>query len=99
MVWFIFGAICGIAVCIPVIIISRRNGGDNKGGIKDAIRREKVLNRRIAGLQTKVRESRSEVSNARREISDTRKRIALAENRVRTTDSLVERLKKDNNLE
>jgi hypothetical protein len=104
MAWFIFGAICGIAVCIPVIIISRRNGGDIKGRIGESIQREGTL-------QDTLRETASELSSdigsARDRTSERfdeagkqiRSEDSIDVNRVRDTDGIIDDIKKRNKME
>ena len=99
---FIYGLILGVLISLALQWGIKRifgTGGHNKNGIENALKRERVLQDRIEYFQGELRGARSQVSESRGEISDLRARIGKAEDRVRITDSLVERIKKDNNLE
>ena len=91
MGWFIFGVISTLAVGIFIWTVKRK-GGHNESRIDDDIEREEILNKRIEKLQGELLVARSEISGAR-------ERIAQAEDRVRSTDSLIDDIKKRNGLE
>ncbi len=97
MGWFIFGVISTLAVGIFIWTVKRK-GGHNESRIDDDIEREGILNKRIKRLQGELLVARSEISGSRSEISGLRERITQAEDRVKSTDSLIERIKKDNDL-
>lgn len=96
MVYFILGVCSGFAVCIFIYNISRRKGGYNKGRVDNSIKREGILNKRVKELQGELLIARSEISNSRDEIRNIRAGIAQAENRIKSTDGLVDDLKKRN---
>ncbi len=90
MFYYLLGVISILAVSIFIWTIKRK-GGHNESGIDDNIKREGILNKRIEKLQGKLLVVRSEISGAR-------ERIAQAEDRVRSTDSLINDIKKRNGL-
>ncbi len=98
---FIYGLILGVLICLGLQWTIKRifgASGHNESGISDAIKRERVLKKRIEYFQGELSGARSEVSKSRTEISDLRARIGKAEDRVKSTDGLASDLKKRNKL-